>query len=111
LGAIIHYFGCGAGIFRRKRITLQAAQGGFTGKRRHRAASETDAKSQYLTYQYDNLNRPTSDTRANAPGGVPVLRTSYYDAKSLDTTGFSQYTSGRLAAVITGAGFPPPNGS
>ncbi len=69
-------------------------------------ASKTDAKSQKLTYQYDTYNRLTSVTWTNPPqGGAQVLRTYYYDSNPLDTTGFSQYTAGRLAAVkYLGAG-------
>ena len=63
-------------------------------------ASKTDAKSQNLTYQYDSYNRLSSVTWTNPPqGGSQVLRTYYYDTNPLDTTGFSQYTAGRLAAV------------
>ena len=62
-------------------------------------ATKTDAKNQQLTYQYDYDNRLTSVTWANKPAGAQVLRTYYYDPNPLDSTGFSQYTTGRLATV------------
>ncbi len=72
-------------------------------------ASKTDAKNQQLTYQYDGYNRLTSVTWANNPNGAQVLRTYYYDTNPLDSTGFSQYTAGRLAAVQYPSPVPPPN--
>jgi RHS repeat-associated protein len=65
----------------------------------NRLASKTDAKNQQLTYQYDSYNRLTSVTWANSPNGAQVLRTYYYDTNPLDSSGFSQNTLGRLAAV------------
>ncbi len=62
-------------------------------------ATKTDAKNQQLTYQYDTYNRLTSLTWVNSPAGSQVLRTYYYDTNPLDSTGFSQYALGRLAAV------------
>ena len=62
-------------------------------------SSKTDAKGQQLTYQYDSYNRLTSVTWANASPSSQVLRTYYYDTNPLDSTGFSQNTAGRLAAV------------
>ncbi len=62
-------------------------------------ATKTDAKTNQLTYQYDSYNRLTSVTWANSPAGSQVLRTYYYDNNPLDSTGFSQNTAGRLAAV------------
>jgi YD repeat-containing protein len=57
-------------------------------------ASKTDAKSQVLTYAYDNYNRLTS-----VSSGGSALRTYYYDTNPLDTTGFSKNIAERLAAV------------
>ncbi len=67
----------------------------YTYNSNYLLATKTDAKNQKLTYAYDGYNRLTTVTL----GASQVLRTYYYDSNPLDSTGFSQYTSGRLAAV------------
>ena len=57
-------------------------------------ASKTDAKGQQFTYGYDAYNRLTT-IKVNST----LLRTFIYDTNTLDNTGFSQNTLGRLAAV------------
>ncbi len=57
-------------------------------------ASKTDDKGQKFTYAYDAYNRLTSISVNST-----LLRTFIYGTNSLDNTGFSQNTIGRLAAV------------
>jgi RHS repeat-associated protein len=56
--------------------------------------TKTDAKNQVFTYGYDGYKRMTSIT---VDGNV--IRNFYYDTNPLDGT-FSQYTQGRLTAVL-----------
>ncbi len=58
------------------------------------AATKTDAKSQQLAYTYDGYNRLSQVSTAGS-----ALRTYYYDANPFDPA-FSQYTLGRLAAIL-----------
>ena len=60
----------------------------------NRLATKKDAKTQLFAYTYDAYNRMTTVTVNGA-----FLRTFEYDTNLEDTTGFSQYTAGRLAAV------------
>jgi RHS repeat-associated protein len=76
-------------------------------------ASKTDAKNQKLTYTYDSYNRLTLLTATvptpytclpppqpcNPPPPTVQNTNYYYDSNTLDSTGFSLYTAGRLAAV------------
>ena len=57
-------------------------------------ASKTDNKGQKFTYAYDTYNRLTTISVNGT-----LLRTFIYDTNTLDNTGFSQNTAGRLAAV------------
>jgi len=59
--------------------------------------TKTDAKGQQFTYGYDAYKRMTSISV-----GGNVIRNFYYDTNPLDGT-FSQYTSGRLTAVLHSA--------
>ncbi len=59
--------------------------------------TKTDAKGQQFTYGYDGYKRMTSISV-----GGNVIRNFYYDTNPLDGT-FSQYTSGRLTAVLHSA--------
>jgi YD repeat-containing protein len=87
---------------RRQRVTafLQSATNPETGtvsytyNSNNTLASKTDAKGQNFTYAYDTYNRLTT-IKVNGT----LLRTFIYDTNTLDNTGFSQNTLGRLAAV------------
>lgn len=70
----------------------------YTYNTNHMLATKTDAKGQQFTYQYDSINRLTSITWQNAPGGPQALRTFIYDTNSLDGT-FTANGTGRLVAV------------
>jgi YD repeat-containing protein len=66
----------------------------YTYNSNNTLASKTDAKNQTFTYAYDTYNRLTTISVNST-----LLRTFIYDTNTLDNTGFSQNTLGRLAAV------------
>jgi YD repeat-containing protein len=66
----------------------------YTYNSNNTLASKTDAKNQNFTYAYDTYNRLTTISVNST-----LLRTFIYDTNTLDNTGFSQNTLGRLAAV------------
>ncbi len=69
-------------------------------------ASKTDAKNQQIQYTYDSYNRLTQVNHFPVKGQAEdtTQRVNYYyDTNPLDTTHtFSNYTSGRIAAVAYG---------
>jgi RHS repeat-associated protein len=81
----------------------------YTYNSDHTLHTKTDAKGQVFTYSYDSYKRLTQ-----IMVGTTVLRNFIYDTNTLDNTGYSNYTQGRLAAVqnsaFTPQGYVPGQG-